>query len=538
MDIATTTRSLTFARWRFEVLDNAIRLAPWVTLPLGAFVVYWLTLAPTVYGLDSAEFSVASYKLGVPHATGYPLYVMLGKLFTYLPFGDVAYRVNLMSAVFAASTVAVVHRIIFTIIGRQLIAFVSTAALAFSFYFWSSSVVAEVYSLHTLLTAIVLYSLIVWLRGGGIGWLYWASFAWGLSFGDHMSTVLTAPAFAYVVFHGLFTRRIRVKQFIIAALLGLPGLATYAYVPLRFLAEAQPYSLGTYGADGSFTSVDTTTLSGLWWLVTGKQFESFMFAHTGLDLLAEIGRIVGWLTANFFGIGLVAGLVGIARNWTADRNRFVVVMLLFVANVLFFASYGASDKYTMLLPVYMVWTIWIAEGTWYLVRTIQASIGRSQWLRNWPRLYEVAVAGRWQVALFALPVIAFSINYSYADVSSYTWVHDRYTGIIEEFDENALVLAWWPDSAPMYYLQQVEEQRQDVQIVDRYLIEPADEKTLIESALGNRPVYVFGHIPNLDVAFDVEEFMETDVLASKLTLSGRANPRPPIRIPAPRAVPK
>jgi len=392
-------------------------------------------------------------------------------------------------------------------------------ALALSFYFWSSAVVAEVYSLHTLLTSVVLYSLIVWLRGGRIEWVYGASFAWGLSFGDHMSTVLTAPAFAYVVFHGLLNRRIQPKQFIIAALLGLPGLATYAYVPLRFLAEAQPYSLGTYGADGSFANVDTTTLPGLWWLVTGEQFESFMFAHTGLNLLGEIGRIVGWLTANFFGIGLVAGLVGIARNWTADRNRFVVMMLLFVANVLFFASYGASDKYTMLLPVYMVWTIWMAEGTWHVVRIIQASIAQSSWLRSWPRLYKVGTMGQWQIALLALPITAFTVNYSYADVSSYTWVHDRYSRIIEEFDQDALVLAWWPDSAPMFYLQYVEELRRDIQIVDRYLIEPADEKALVESALAIRPVYIFGHIPSLDVAFDSEQFMETDVLVTRLTLA-------------------
>ena len=127
--------------------------------------------------------------------------------------------------------------------------------------------------------------------------------------------------------------------------------------------------------------------------------------------------------------------------------------------------------------------------------------------------------GQWQIALLALPITAFTVNYSYADVSSYTWVHDRYSRIIEEFDQDALVLAWWPDSAPMFYLQYVEELRRDIQIVDRYLIEPADEKALVESALAIRPVYIFGHIPSLDVAFDSEQFMETDVLVTRLTLA-------------------
>jgi len=67
----------------------------------GTLFVYLLTVAPTLFGLDSAEFSAVAYALGVPHATGYPLYVLLGKMFTYLPFEDVAYRLNLMSAFLA-----------------------------------------------------------------------------------------------------------------------------------------------------------------------------------------------------------------------------------------------------------------------------------------------------------------------------------------------------------------------------------------------------------------------------------------------------
>jgi hypothetical protein len=73
-----------------------------------AFCVYLRTLAPTVMWYDMGELTTASSVLGIAHNTGYPLYILLGKLFTFLPFGDVAYRVNLMSAVFAALTVSLV----------------------------------------------------------------------------------------------------------------------------------------------------------------------------------------------------------------------------------------------------------------------------------------------------------------------------------------------------------------------------------------------------------------------------------------------
>ena len=77
-----------------------------VSCALAAFLVplllYLDTLAPTVLTYDSGMLQTKAYTLGIGHPTGYPTFILLGKLFTYLPFGDVAYRVNLSSAVYAA----------------------------------------------------------------------------------------------------------------------------------------------------------------------------------------------------------------------------------------------------------------------------------------------------------------------------------------------------------------------------------------------------------------------------------------------------
>ena len=79
-----------------------------VSCALAAFLVplllYLDTLAPTVLTYDSGMLQTKAYTLGIGHPTGYPTFILLGKLFTYLPFGDVAYRVNLSSAVYAALT--------------------------------------------------------------------------------------------------------------------------------------------------------------------------------------------------------------------------------------------------------------------------------------------------------------------------------------------------------------------------------------------------------------------------------------------------
>src|SRR4030065_1289497 len=99
---------------------------------LVAFSVYLRTLAPTVMWYDMGEFATASHVLGIAHTPGYPLYILLGKLFTLIPIGDVAYRVNLMSAVSAALTVVVVYLIIHRLTGSWLASALGSLTVAFS----------------------------------------------------------------------------------------------------------------------------------------------------------------------------------------------------------------------------------------------------------------------------------------------------------------------------------------------------------------------------------------------------------------------
>ena len=83
------------------------------------FANYILFLAPSVTPRDSAELIVVSAVLGIPHPTGYPVYTWIGHLFTLLPVGSVAYRVNLMSAFFGAVTTALLYLLIFNIINYE-----------------------------------------------------------------------------------------------------------------------------------------------------------------------------------------------------------------------------------------------------------------------------------------------------------------------------------------------------------------------------------------------------------------------------------
>jgi hypothetical protein len=476
---------------RVRISDVLAQFAPALVF-VGSFIVYILTAAPTVFGFDSAEYAAAAYNLGVPHPTGYPLYLLLGKLFTYLPFGDVAYRLNLMSGFFSSATVTVAYLLAFLVSRRVVLSIAIAGFLAFSYYFWSASVIAEVYSLHGFLNAITIYLLLLWNRSGNSKLLYGAGFIWGLSFGNHMTTALLGPAVAFLVGLGLWEKRIKWPQLFPLAVCTVLPLSIYLYLPLRYLAGAVPYALGYYDIQGNFVRTDTTTIEGVWSALTASQFGVFFLAHQGVEYVNQLGQAMFWVYGNFLGAGLILGLLGIIRNFMVDKRRLIFLSLIFIANMLFFASYGAPDRSFMFLVGYIVWSVWMADGMYLALTTIESTFPK-----DWQGKLVSALGPRarlvcWETLSLLVVIVALWANFSYVDLSSFTIIRDRYPQMMNSLEPNALVLAWWPDSAPMYYFQQVENIRQDVQIVDRFLISAEAEQRLIERALPDRAVYVFG----------------------------------------------
>src|SRR5439155_12595533 len=127
-----------------------------------AGVLYFLTAARDIVVGDSPELITAAVTLGVAHAPGYPLFTMLGHLFSLLPFGSIPFRVNLLSVICDALTIGVVYLSAFRLIRSQLAAAVAALLLAVNPTFWEWSLAAEVFSLNNLFAAILILFLIVW----------------------------------------------------------------------------------------------------------------------------------------------------------------------------------------------------------------------------------------------------------------------------------------------------------------------------------------------------------------------------------------
>src|SRR6185436_2042281 len=160
----------------FQRFNN---IAGWTVFAI-ALICYWVTMEPTASYWDCGEFIAVSYKLEVPHPPGAPLFLMLGRIFSFLSFGDVtkvAYWINFMSVLASAFTILFLFWSI-TLFGRKMIGItdekelttdktwllmgaglVGSLAYTFSDSFWFSAVEAEVYAMSSFFTAFVVWGI-------------------------------------------------------------------------------------------------------------------------------------------------------------------------------------------------------------------------------------------------------------------------------------------------------------------------------------------------------------------------------------------
>lgn len=433
-------------------------------------------MAPTVYGLDSAELTTAAASGGLVHATGYPLYLLVGRFWSHLPIGDVGYRMNLLSAVLGAVTIALLVHLLRRVGVGPWAALCAAGLLASTRYFWAMALVAEVYTLHTALMCGVVLALLRWADDPSPTRLGLATGLLGLAAGNHASAVLLAPGcLFFVLMHA--RGRVLNRSAIISAAGGLVlGLSVYLYLPFVYLQEPQFNYLVRYDHLGQEVPYDLVDVGDLVWTVAGGQFSSLFFAHGGRELVEQAGALLLELWRTSFVIAFGPALLGVWLAFRRSRALGGMLVLMALFNALFFMSYAATDKDTMYLPVYFVWVVWIGLGS-------ELVLSRTFDLGGW-------VSGT-VLALILAGTVAFSTMWSFPLVDlSDDWSARQYCEpILDHLEPGSLFIGSWETAPVVQYLQLVEGRRPDVQVINRFHIERPDLATLISAEVDRRPVY-------------------------------------------------
>ena len=434
---------------------KAWRYWPVLVAPAVPLVVYLLTLASTITwahdGADGGDLITAAYTLGVPHPPGYPTYCLLGWLFTHLPLRNVAWRLNLMSAVGAAlAALGLCAAVLEWRRGRQevdndaVIAGLGAAwGLAFVPVFWSQALIAEVYAVNAAFVALVLWLTIrVRRRGSPHAAL---GLAWGLSLGTHLTGVALLPLVVWGLAVG--QRKRTLGPVPLSWLLGtLLGLCTYIYLPLR--ADRGPVTWG-----------NPTTLDGWWWAVSGALYRGYVFALPLEAVPNRLFALARYWTQGFGPTGLALGLVGVGALVRRQRGLLLASGLSSLAHVAYAIGYDTTDSYVYLIPALVIFAFWLGIG---LMESL-----------NWLGLR--LSARRSLVAGFCLvcvgPLLALVLNYGAMDVHGDAGAYDFGTGVLAAAPERAVLLtAHDSHTFTLWYFQHVLEQRTDVIVVDTGLL--------------------------------------------------------------------
>lgn len=342
--------------------NRALRLAArWLPFMVGTLftAAYAVFAAPGIVTFfdDTLEFQLVLPTAGIAHPTGYPLYTLLGFVWSRLlfPVGEWAWRVNLLSALFAGATLGVTCALVQRLARAQGIpVWASTsagvgAALAFGLgpVWWGLATVAEVYSLHLLIVTLVLLLTLIAAdapRARQPRLLITLAALCGLALTHHRTAVLIFPGLAlYLLWTAPVLRRPGRLWLLCFGALLLP-LLLYGYIPLRA-------ATGVRDLNGSYVA----TWQGFWDHVLARRYSAF-FAENALAVQHAPGEWLALATSQMGWVVAALGLMGIAFGLlrpTPARAAWLLIALTLAVNLLFAFNYRVGDVEVFLLPVWL-----------------------------------------------------------------------------------------------------------------------------------------------------------------------------------------
>lgn len=343
---------------------------------------YLVTLAPTVIWGDSAKFAldVTTLHLG-DSADSHPLFIILGKIFSLLPF-ELAYDMNLLSAVSASIAVFLVYLIIVEITNSKISAIAGSLALCVSHAFWLHAVITEVYDLNAAFLASVILFLLKWRKDkNNYRPLYIAAFLFGLGVSNHRIIALSLIGITIFIFitEARFFKNIKVMFWM--AISFITGSSLFIYLLLDNLLNSTAAKVA-----------DT---------VTG---EGFMHALAGYSpkILEEAGLYLAYLFYQFPLVGYLLCFAGIAVLIKKDKKLALLFLLLISVNAIFFFKAGpgyGKTKYTFYISDYMVFSVLVGAGFSFL----QQHLGHKGYAVR--KISFAALA-----AIFLLPMLLYNIT--------------------------------------------------------------------------------------------------------------------------------
>ncbi|MCZ6701853.1 MAG: DUF2723 domain-containing protein, partial [Ignavibacteria bacterium] len=457
---------------------------------LVVFIVYIFTLAPSVVQIDSGELAAVQATLGIAHPTGYPLFTILGYLFSLipLPFTKI-FQLNLLAAIYCSTGITVFVYTVklvldnlesfssskvnttkkiknkkksekekqkiseitpyLTVNIKYITAIAGGFCLAFSKTYWLQSTSVEVYSLHVLLmNVIILFLITAYLSDKKVNnnsniklWVIFSAFL-AIGFTNHMTTLLIIPGTVYLFlsknkFDAASIKKIFLMLIIFFSVLFL----IYSYLPIRALQNP----VLNWGNPTDFERILRH--------VTGKQYQVWLFASiesAKLQFIHFIETMPGQ-----FSINLVLFIIGIFVSYIYAKKFFIFLVTSFSFTVLYSINYEIHDIDSYFLLAYVMIGYFVVFGLLKLF-----SLRKRKFFP----------------AILAIVIVLISIqlymNFNKVNQNEVYTYEDYTKSILNSVSPGSIIFSYQWDYfvSASYYFRYVENYRKDVAIVDKEIL--------------------------------------------------------------------
>ena len=423
---------------------------------------YVATCAPGPLWQDSGMYQYRIWhndiegKLGL--ALSHPLYHIIGIGVKQIPLGEFAHRINLISAIAAAFTIANLFLLMRIWLDKLLPALLTAAALALSHTFWRHAVIAETYTLYTALFSAELLMLLQYFKKRRVGYLYILGLCNGLAIANHMFAIISFACYLVFCIILLKQKHIKFGHLRNIALMWIIGAAPFGYLIVKEIVQG-----------GSFSATMASAFFGVKW-----QGNVLNVSLSG-GLIKENLILMAYNFPSPNILLFFAGIYGLTK--VPHGFGFAKVLLaLLILYFIFAFRYTVPDRYAFFIPFYCLVSVLIGVGFDLLITAFK---------------YKTLC---WIVFIFALlpipiyiavPFLAEKLEFNIstrADVpyrNDYTWFlqpwkfgyhgTERFAEeVFEKLDPEAVVYADNTMVYPLLYRQEVKGKRADIRIISEY----------------------------------------------------------------------
>ena len=498
---------------------------------LFALIIYVRTLAPDLLYGDSGEFQTLAYTLGHTHSTGYPLYLLLARLVGFVPVGNLAWRINLFSALSASIAVSFVFLIARKFTHNFVGPILASLLFAVSYTFWSQAIIAEVYTPAAALIGIIIYLFLSWQENPmkNTKLIFSAAFITAVGLGIHASVVLLAPASVLFVFWELIKHRHENKKnrkMLFAAVLGTASGVFLLFGLFLLIDLNNPTS--------SFTNVMLEPSRSLWGLqesdldtpaerifltITGVQWQDAMFPDSVNFLIEFKESMRRFANIEFSWIFLFiswASLLLLVKKYSA-KGLFILTNVMFM--LFFILNYHPPDKYLFFIPLYFIFTFTAGAGIGMFFEWLITLKGLKSFSALASQLLLACLFFVWTVSPFISDRIT-AIKTGTAEFVEEDYVfpakhlrEPRSMAILylSEMPENGVLVMDWRALYATYFVAEVEGKNKNLQIFEAMphgnngMVADSVIEKLKKLLMDGHPVFATGAFNGLEKDFNLKK---------------------------------